>query len=140
MSNELDQILISEGQPDFAYKLGQLRGSILHGATFDPTEENKSDVTVAAIDFAKGLSIVFKLDVESACTVNASNCPQVQTCNSTDKAVIEIIRDDNPRAEYEGNCLRVYGKDTDLIRVVNRIMFEWYGIISVDETGQVFRT
>ena len=39
MSNELDQILTSEGQPDFAYKLGQLRGSILHGATFDPNED-----------------------------------------------------------------------------------------------------
>jgi len=39
LSNELDQILISEGQSDFAYKLGQLRGSILHGATFDPNED-----------------------------------------------------------------------------------------------------
>jgi histidinol dehydrogenase len=39
LSNELDQILISHRQPDFAYKLGQLRGSILHGATFDPIED-----------------------------------------------------------------------------------------------------
>jgi histidinol dehydrogenase len=39
LSNELNKILISENQPDFAYKLGQLRGSILHGATFDPNED-----------------------------------------------------------------------------------------------------
>ncbi len=39
MSNELDQILISEGQPNFAFQLGQLRGAILHGATFDPKED-----------------------------------------------------------------------------------------------------
>lgn len=106
--------------------------------SFDPTEENKSDVTIAAIDFAKGLSIVYGMNIESACTVNATGCEQVQTCNSTDKAIIELIRSDNPRAEYEGNCLRVYGKNSDIIKVTNRIMFEWYEIITVDENGQVY--
>jgi len=45
LSNELDKILISENQPDFAYKLGQLRGSILHGATFDPNEDEFKNVS-----------------------------------------------------------------------------------------------
>ncbi len=45
MSNELNQLLISEGQPGFAYKLGQLRGSILRGATFDPNEDKFKDVS-----------------------------------------------------------------------------------------------
>ncbi len=39
MANKLDKILISQGQPNFAYKLGQLRGAILHGATFEPNED-----------------------------------------------------------------------------------------------------
>jgi len=45
LSNQLDQILISENQPDFAYKLGQLRGSMLHGATFDPNEDEFKNVS-----------------------------------------------------------------------------------------------
>jgi histidinol dehydrogenase len=45
VTNKLDKILISENQPDFAYKLGQLRGSILHGATFDPNEDEFKNVS-----------------------------------------------------------------------------------------------
>ena len=45
MTNKLDKILISENQPNFAYKLGQLRGSMLHGATFDPNEDEFKNVS-----------------------------------------------------------------------------------------------
>ena len=45
MTNKLDKILISYKQPDFAYKLGQLRGAILHGATFDPNEDEFRNVS-----------------------------------------------------------------------------------------------
>ena len=147
--NGLPYIIMTEhGPKEVENMLVSYKGNIFNTLTrsgntiylsFDPTQENKSDVAVAAVDFAKGLSIVYRMDVESACLVNATECTQIQTCNTTDKAIIEIIKDDNPRAEYEGNCLRVYGKNTDLIKVVNRLMFEWYGIIQVDETGQVYR-
>ncbi|MBR9675888.1 hypothetical protein GOV05_02665 [Candidatus Woesearchaeota archaeon] len=107
--------------------------------SFDPREENKSDVTVAAVDFAKGLSIVFGLRVNSACTVNETGCQEVLSCDSrNDTAIIELIRDEIPRAEYQGNCLKVYGTGQDLIRVVNRLMFEWYDIIKVDEAGKIY--
>ncbi|PLW79736.1 hypothetical protein C0585_06235 [Candidatus Woesearchaeota archaeon] len=108
--------------------------------TFDPREENKSDVAIAGVNFKQGLTIVYNVNVKPACTINDTGCPIVQTCNSTDKGVIEIIRDDDARGEYEGNCLKIYGKDQDLIKITNRILFEWYGIIQVDEAGQVYRT
>ena len=45
MTNQLDKILIYENLPNFSYKLGQLRGSILHGATFDPDEDKFKNVS-----------------------------------------------------------------------------------------------
>ncbi len=38
MSHDLDQILIVEGQPEFAHKLGELRGLIMNMAKFGPDE------------------------------------------------------------------------------------------------------
>lgn len=105
--------------------------------SFDPTENNKSDITVAGVDFAKSLSIVYGVNIVATCTQNSTGCAEVVTCNSTNRAVIELIHDDDARAEYDGNCLKVYGRNSNLIKVVNRVMFEWYGIIQVDETGQV---
>jgi histidinol dehydrogenase len=45
VANKLDKILIFENQPNFAHKLGQLRGSILHGATFGPNEDEFRNVS-----------------------------------------------------------------------------------------------
>jgi len=38
MNDELDQILVSEGQPGFPCKLGELRGLVMNAATFGPYE------------------------------------------------------------------------------------------------------
>lgn len=102
--------------------------------SFDPREINKSDVTVASVDLVKGLSTVFNTKIRSGCFVNDTGCKEIIRCNSTDDAVIEIIRDDNPRAVYDKNCLKIYGKNKELIKVINRILFEWYDIIKINQT------
>ncbi|MBE3143496.1 MAG: histidinol dehydrogenase [Planctomycetes bacterium] len=44
MANELDKILIKEGQKGFPWKLGQLRGELMRDAVFGPTDKEIGQV------------------------------------------------------------------------------------------------
>ena len=103
--------------------------------TFDPGE-NTTNLKYIALGVGElGLNLVRGLGgrIEMACTVNSSeacmNHPIV-TCDDADKGVYLLRIAEQPRVILAGNCLILEGKELDLIRAIDRILYTFYGIIN----------
>jgi hypothetical protein len=102
--------------------------------TFDPGE-NKSDLKYIALGVGElGLNLVRGLGgrIEMACTVNGSDAclnHSIVTCDS-DKGVYLLRTAENPAVILAGNCVIIEGKELDLIRAIDRILYTFYGIIA----------
>ncbi len=102
--------------------------------TFDP-EENVSDMKYLALGVGElGLNVVRGLGgrIEMACTKNATEaCADhpIVTCDDADKGVYYLRTAEMPRVILAGNCVVIEGKELDLIRAIDRILYTFYGII-----------
>ncbi len=102
--------------------------------TFDP-DANQSDFKYLALGFSEfGLSIVraFGGTVESACTKNMTGvCDDhaIVTCADDDKAVVYFRSAPEPRVTLDGNCLTLEGKELDLIKAIDRVLYHFYKIM-----------
>lgn len=70
--------------------------------------------------------------VVAACTRADDICENrtIAACNSTQGLpVIELIPDDVPRVELRGSCIGIYGRDLDLVRAAERVLYQWYGVM-----------
>lgn len=101
--------------------------------TFDP-DENQSNFKYLALGVAElGLNIVRGMggQIMSACTKNISEaCADhpIVTCDDDDKAVFYFRTADEPRVRLEGNCLIIEGKELELIKAVDRVLYHFYTI------------
>ena len=100
--------------------------------TFDPEDKNMAYIALAAADISRALTRVYGLKPIAACTKNITEaCAEVpiHTCDTTKRPVIYL--DDDPVQDiiYEGNCLIIKGERDDLLKAVERVLFEWYKIM-----------
>ena len=99
--------------------------------TFDPYGKDLKHVAEAAGDLALKLVHLSTVTPHAACTVQDNvACKErpIKTCDSGD-AVIFIQESDQPKLLLKGNCMIIQGKGTDLTRVVDRVLFDWYHIL-----------
>ena len=100
--------------------------------TFDPEDDNLAYIALGAADLGRALTRVYGIKPIAACTKNiteaCSNVP-IHTCDTTARPVIYLDDDPVQNITYEGNCLTIQGKKDDLLKAVQRVLFEWYKII-----------
>jgi hypothetical protein len=113
--------------------------------TFNPTEDNQKYVALAAseltLSMAKGMGItpvaacdrnesddeLKQIEIDKACT-NRS----IITCESGEAAVY-LLQQEPMQVEMKGNCVLVQGVGLNLTKAVDRLLYEWYGVMDFTE-------
>ncbi|MCK4522246.1 MAG: hypothetical protein KAU20_06735 [Nanoarchaeota archaeon] len=100
--------------------------------TFDPLEENISLIALASSELGLSLVRVMNVQLTPACYRNetyACSTRPIITCENTDEAVIYVREDDKTKVLLDDNCIIVQGKGNDLLKAVDKMLFNLYGII-----------
>lgn len=101
--------------------------------TFDPDapEEQMKYLALAAAE--TGLSLVrgFGLEIEGACTKNLTEaCINRSIVRCGDNASVVYLKlSDETKTTLNGTCITIQGKDWSIVQAVDRMLYEWYGII-----------
>lgn len=97
----------------------------------DPDVQDKFytlSLTELSFNIAKGIN----RQPVAACTKNTTDCfdRPIRSCNdSKGDSVIEIKVDPEAKIEFNGNCIKVQGQEYELTKAVNRLLYNWYGIM-----------
>lgn len=102
--------------------------------TFDPDVDSDKFKYLALAATELSLHIVRALNytVEAACTKNVSEaCFNRSVVNCGDDAsVIYLVADAPARISLNGSCVTLSGEGFDLLRSVDRLLFQWYKIMT----------
>ena len=104
--------------------------------TFNPTGNEFSYVGLAVADFNTHMSKVFEKKPIAACDRNETEpCKTrpIVTCSDADKFVLYIKEADKFRTYYNNNCIVVEGNGFDLVKGVDRILYNLYNIMEQEE-------
>ncbi len=100
--------------------------------SFDPYSENVQYIGLAIGDIDTALIKVGGIAIHTACTVQDNDAcvnVSIKNCDNTNEPVIVVGQDRVAFVEHDGNCLKVYGKDMDVVRAADRLLLYWYGIM-----------
>ena len=104
-------------------------------ATFNPLGNDFTHVRLARLDYDLMMTRIFQKTPISACDRNASNkttaCVGVPivTCENTDDIVVYYKEADELSVEYRDNCIIISGSGFDLVKGVDRVLYNLYGIM-----------
>lgn len=104
--------------------------------TFNPAGEELSYVSLAIADFSTHMSKVFEKEPAAACDRNETEpCKTrpIVTCEDKEKLVLYIKESERFRAYYNSNCIVVEGKGFDLVKGVDRVLYNLYNIMEQEE-------
>ena len=116
---------------------GMLNTNLLNNATeyyvtFNPTGQNFSAMALAAGDFNTHMTNIFFKQPIAACdkneTLACANRPII-TCDNTDKLVLYVKEANNSKVYFDDNCIVVEGNGFDLVKGIDRVLYDLYGII-----------
>ena len=104
--------------------------------TFNPLGNQFSYVALAVADFNTHMSKVFEKIPVAACDRNETepckNRPIV-TCEDKDKLVLYVKESEKFRVYYNDNCIVVEGNGFDLVKGVDRILYNLYNVMEQEE-------
>lgn len=104
--------------------------------TFNPTGKDFSYIGLAVADFNTHMSNVFEKKPIAACDRNETEpCKTrpIVTCEDAGKLVLYVRESERFRAYYNNNCIVVEGNGFDLVKGVDRILYNLYGIMEKEE-------
>lgn len=104
--------------------------------TFNPIGNDFTYMVLAVADFDTHLAKVFEKRPISACDRNETGAcatRPVVTCDDSDKLVLYIKQSKKLRAYYNNNCIVVEGEKLDLVKGVDRILYNLYGMMEQEE-------
>lgn len=102
---------------------------------FDPVsqESNFTYLSLGAGELSFNLAQALNKKVEPACAVDdgtpACNQTIVNCQNSDGKAVIFLKTEEPTGIFIKDTCIVLQGKDMELLRSIDRLLYEWYGVI-----------
>lgn len=101
--------------------------------TIDPTVEELKWVGLAKGELIWNLVGPLEKNVTDACTVNATECEglPVVTCD-TNKSVILLQEAPTTAVKAQGTCVILQGQEMELLKAVDRFLYQWYGIITTN--------
>ncbi|MBW2976626.1 hypothetical protein KY347_04225 [Candidatus Woesearchaeota archaeon] len=100
--------------------------------TFDPTGNDFSSVAVAVGDFNQQMTSVFFKNPIAACDRNETTACKdrpIITCDNTNKMVLYVKEANNTRVYYDNNCIVVEGSGMELVKGIDRVLYDFYEII-----------
>lgn len=100
--------------------------------TSDPVENNAGYVALAAAELSLNMVQGLGLMPVAACSENKTiYCADrpIINCSNTDEPVIYLKEDKNAEVELKGNCIIINGKDADLVRATDRLLYQLYRIM-----------
>ena len=106
---------------------------IIH-VTFDPLADKEEFKYIVLAESELLLNLIRALDrnITIGCITNASdacaNVPVV-TCDDQTKSVIYLKSDGPTQILLNNTCVTLQGEDKELIKPVERILYQWYKII-----------
>jgi len=101
--------------------------------TFNPTGNDFSSVALAVGDFNAHMTKVFIKQPIAACDKSGTSACRdrpVITCDNTDELVLYVKEANISRVSYDDNCILIEGSGFDLIKGVNRVLYDFYEIIN----------
>lgn len=104
--------------------------------TFNPNGKDFSSVALAVADFNTHMSRVFEKKPIASCDRNETEpCKTrpIVTCSDNDKLVLYIKESKKFRTYYNSNCIVVEGSGFDLVKGVDRILYNLYNIMKQEE-------
>ena len=116
---------------------GTLNTEILNNATeyyvtFNPTGQNFSSIALAVGDFNTHMTNIFFKKPIAACDKNetfaCANRPVI-TCDNTDKLVLYVKEANDSGVYFNDNCIVIEGNGFDLVKGVDRVLYDFYEII-----------
>ncbi len=105
--------------------------------TFNPTGKELSYVSLAIADFSTHMAKVFEKEPIGACDRNETEPCKTRplvTCEDKDKLVLYIKESERFRTYYNNNCIVVEGKGFDLVKGVDRVLYNLYNIMEQEES------
>jgi hypothetical protein len=107
--------------------------------SFDPLGEDLTYIALAVGELTQSLTKAFGNEVAAVCSRNCSQseCDACQgrpilDCSNKEEAIISLIETEQPRIVLKGNCIEVQGSGLDLVRQVDRLLLEFYGVIKTE--------
>jgi len=99
--------------------------------TFDPNSTQKGHIGVAGTELVSSVHKVFKREVIPTCTYNATGCEDrpITTCDSTNLPVFYFKAANETKVTIDENCMTFQGHKKEMIRAVDRMLYEWYHIL-----------
>ena len=102
--------------------------------TFDPGGKQLQYVSLAVADFSTHMSRVFEKIPIGACNKNlTASCSTIVTCDDKDKLVLYVKESDKSKVSYKGNCIIVEGNQFDMVKGVDKVLYNLYGIMEKNE-------
>ena len=101
--------------------------------SIDPYYPNQSVLGIAGVELGGNLFKSVNAEIHTACSVNTTDgtCEGrlIASCNNTIVPTFEFYNEGPTRIELDDKCIQFYGEDLDVIKAVDRYLYEWYGII-----------
>jgi hypothetical protein len=119
---------------DIAGDFTGFRASPLY-ITFDPDADDDEFkyLALAASELTLHVTRALNVTVEAACTKNETDAcidRPVVTCDDKDKSVIYLVPKPPTQITLDDSCVTLNGNDMDLLKGVDRLLFQWYKIIT----------
>lgn len=100
--------------------------------TFDPLSDNFTSLTLAAAELTQSMVTALKVKPIAACIRNETDTCEARpiiTCENTHKPVIYLKEDPVTKMVLRGNCIVLQGSGIELLKCVDRLLYNWYGIM-----------
>jgi len=104
--------------------------------TVDPSQvktEEEAYLTVAAVELSLKLESLFEGKVVTACTRNETDgCVDrpIITCENTNSTVMYLKQAGEAKVVVNGNCVTIQGAGEEIVRAVDKVLYQWMGIIT----------
>ena len=101
--------------------------------TINPTINGNKYYTLALMELNNNVLQGIERNVTSACTEKNDICEDRLVLNCQDaqgKPVIELVVDEKPSVELLGTCIKITGNEYDLVKAVDRLLYQWYGVMN----------
>ena len=99
--------------------------------SISPTTANKF-YTLSAAELSSNVVKGINRMPVAACTEDNEICTDrlILNCENTEgKPVVELSLEEEPGIELSGTCIKIKGKDYNLVRAVDRLLLKWYGVM-----------
>jgi len=105
--------------------------------TYDPelseSTKNFTTITLAATELSISVSKSLGYKPLSACTKNSSVCADsetaIVTCGTPNVSVIYLTDVGDSGVVLDKDCITLRGEKMELLRSVDRLLYQWYGIM-----------